>query len=392
MKSVVTLACLAGLAVPPLAFAPAPPDPDMLVVVSVSIDRPEPRAPERVRIVAQIRNVAAELPVVNHPWEILVGAQQIASGHIGNLPAGRDFLATADWSSVAGPHTITARVTRACARDHAGRTLERFEAVADDADSESTRWRRLARAARAGAGRPRRCARAIVAPTARPRTSARSRMGRIGLATRGVQVTLPVGATVRWASRRSEAGRRSAGIIRSVSPGPTIVGSAVRWESTSWRAPSATRTEVSFLTGAVLPIAAFNQGAVTDSEEGSAIAVRVVSASSRRLTVDAGFTRSSFANPGRSAAELRQRRRCGGRGDARARYLDTRLTIAQGLSGSLAVAFRHERLDPLFRVVGVATPSDREQEVIELQGVAGPAALQFAHTRPRTTSTICRRC
>lgn len=149
--------------------------------------------------------------------------------------------------------------------------------------------------------------------------------------------------------------------------------------------PGAVHVDVSGFDGSVLPIASFNQGAVTDAEESRGLGVQVaVSDASQRVRFAGGFSRSRFDNPGDPLLA----------GDAvivavrpttrSARYGELAFQVLRGIAltpslpASLAVAARHERVDPLYRSVGTYVHADVESNGIELTGSLGPFSFQGA--------------
>src|SRR5262249_22104225 len=106
-----------------------------------------------------------------------------------------------------------------------------------------------------------------------------------------------------------------------------------------------------------------------------------------RFKLDAGFTRSRFANPsdplleqGLNVTPARETTRS-------ARYADASLVLLREVEvnpqqkANLTFNFRHERVDPLFRSVGAVTQADRFQNLFELVGNIGDANFTVSHTR-----------
>lgn len=152
--------------------------------------------------------------------------------------------------------------------------------------------------------------------------------------------------------------------------------------------PGLVRIEASYAHGSQLPISNFNQGEITDAEKSNGAGIRVLlSDPSRTISLDAGFAKARFTNPPDPflsgdleivpvEATTRQ-----------ARYADvswnvlTNETLVGNVPARLSVGFRHERVDPLYRAVGVSVRSDLLQNIYELQGGLGPAQVAVTHLR-----------
>jgi hypothetical protein len=154
--------------------------------------------------------------------------------------------------------------------------------------------------------------------------------------------------------------------------------------------PGGLRLEATALTGSVLPLTGFSQGAVNDAEKSRGWGVRLVAATpGQRARVEAGYSRSRFDNPqdpllsqGSDLVEVRETTRG-------ARYLEANLAIVPAwavtasLQARLAATYRHERIEPLYRTIAAFVQADRSNHVIELQGTVGELALQLSHQRYR---------
>lgn len=141
---------------------------------------------------------------------------------------------------------------------------------------------------------------------------------------------------------------------------------AVRLGVDALSTPGALRIDASWMNGRQRPTSGFNQGVVSDFEESEGFSVRVRSSALQgRLRLDAGYAESRFVNPedsllaqGRELVEVRETRRD-------ARYVDADVDILRDVPlwgterARLSVGYRHERVDPLYRVVGSYVPSDR---------------------------------
>lgn len=154
--------------------------------------------------------------------------------------------------------------------------------------------------------------------------------------------------------------------------------------------PGALRLEAAALTGSILPLTGFTQGAVNDAEESRGWGLRLVAATpGQRGRIEAGYSRNRFDNPedpllsqGSELVEVRATTRGG-------RYLEASYdvvpawSITPSVQGRLGVAYRHERVDPLYRTIGAFVQADRSNHVVEIQGGVGELSLQLSHQRTR---------
>ena len=152
--------------------------------------------------------------------------------------------------------------------------------------------------------------------------------------------------------------------------------------------PGTIRLEGSYVHGSQLPLNNFNQAQVNDAEESSGGSGRLqLSDPGRNFTVDAGFTITRFTNPvdpllsqGFDVVPVEETTR-------QARYADVAwdvfrdAMILEVLPTRLNVAFRHERVDPLYRAVGANVRPDNLQNIYELHGGIGPLQLDLTHLR-----------
>jgi hypothetical protein len=147
--------------------------------------------------------------------------------------------------------------------------------------------------------------------------------------------------------------------------------------------PGALRIEGTIMDGKKLAEAGFNSGQVTDREENTGLASRLVaSTANQRLRVEGGYARSRFTNPkdplldqGVTTVAVTEVTRD-------ARYADVAYDVLKDVAVSpklpltLTAAIRHDRVDPLFRTV-VATPqADLTQQFFELSATLGVFGLQ----------------
>jgi hypothetical protein len=151
-------------------------------------------------------------------------------------------------------------------------------------------------------------------------------------------------------------------------------------------APGTVRIEGSYVHGSQLPLNNFNQAQINDAEKSSGGSGRLLLADGgRNITVDAGYTIARFTNPedsllsqGKDIVPVEETTR-------QARYADVtwdvfRNTMLMGVHPArLNVAFRHERVDPLYRAVGANVRADNLQNTYELHGGIGPLQLDVTH-------------
>jgi hypothetical protein len=152
--------------------------------------------------------------------------------------------------------------------------------------------------------------------------------------------------------------------------------------------PGTVRVEGSYVYGMQLPLNGTNQALVNDAEESKGGGVRVLlSDLGKSLTVDAGFTVAQFLNPsdplldqGLDVVPVESETR-------QARYADVmwdvvrNATILGLLPARLHVGYRHERVDPLYRVVGASVRADNLQNSYDLHGAIGPLQCDLTHVR-----------
>ena len=150
--------------------------------------------------------------------------------------------------------------------------------------------------------------------------------------------------------------------------------------------PGTFRLEVSGLDGSLLPQFGVNDRSVNDAEDSSGLGFRVIGGDpSKRFTLDAGYSRSRFGNPVDpllaqqfSVVPVQDETKD-------ARYLDVRYALVQKTSGArpvnLAVGFKHELVEPLFRSVVGDVKADIDQNAFEVSGAVGEIVAQFVHSR-----------
>lgn len=150
--------------------------------------------------------------------------------------------------------------------------------------------------------------------------------------------------------------------------------------------PGTTRVEASYAHGSQLPLNNFNEGQITDAEKSEGLSLRLLlSDPSRAIRLDAGFAKARFTNPndpllaqGTEIVPVEETTR-------QARYADISWEVLRNAMLSdevpvrLNVGFRHERVDPLYRVVGASVRADLLQNTYELQGGIGPLQVGVTH-------------
>jgi hypothetical protein len=152
--------------------------------------------------------------------------------------------------------------------------------------------------------------------------------------------------------------------------------------------PGGLRVEAALLYGSLLPVNDFNRSNLTDAERSRGFGLRVVASDhAQRFRLDAGYGRSRFGNPadpflnqGFNVVPVRETARG-------AYYLDLSYQILKDLALSkerkvnLSFAYRHNRVDPLFRSVAVFTQADRLNHQLELTGNVGEVTLGLSYNR-----------
>ena len=152
--------------------------------------------------------------------------------------------------------------------------------------------------------------------------------------------------------------------------------------------PGAARLDLTLLDGSQLPLTGINENEVNDAEQSRGWGLRFVGKNpSERVRLDAGYATSHFDNPfdptlaqDGNLVPVRPTTN-------NARFLDfsymalRELAITSALKANLTAAYRHERVDPLYRSIATNVQANLLQNVFELNGGIGPIALQASHTR-----------
>lgn len=147
------------------------------------------------------------------------------------------------------------------------------------------------------------------------------------------------------------------------------------------------RLEFTGLTGSVRPFAGYNQGVVNDAEESRGLGLRLIATDpSQRLRLESGYARSRFDNPldstlaqGGALVAVQPVTR-------NAHYVDAALDVVRDLqlgsrTAGLALGYRRERVDPLYRSLGAFAQPDRESNHYEVRATVAGVALLGSHAR-----------
>lgn len=151
--------------------------------------------------------------------------------------------------------------------------------------------------------------------------------------------------------------------------------------------PGALRLEASLLQGSVLPLANYNQGLVRDAATSRGLGLRVVaSQGSGRVRLEASLARSRFQSAPDPELESGLPIAAEAPTQADARYAHAEIdALSLGAGGrlpfTLTLTAQHERLDPLYRSVGVQVQADLQQNLLGAGVRLGEGSLRFVHTR-----------
>jgi hypothetical protein len=155
--------------------------------------------------------------------------------------------------------------------------------------------------------------------------------------------------------------------------------------------PGALRLELSGLQGSIRPGTGLNRAAVSDAEHSQGLAFRVVASGlDRRLRIDGGLAYSTFDNPDDPALTQGLAVVAVDEETSGARYLEASfdalrdLGLGHSRTARLALGYRHERVDPMFRSVGAHTQADRLQDQLEARADVAGVSLQGSFSGART--------
>lgn len=154
--------------------------------------------------------------------------------------------------------------------------------------------------------------------------------------------------------------------------------------------PGALQVGITVLDGSLRPETGFLQGAVTDTEQSDGVGVDLHGAAwAGRLRLDASWARSRFDNPfdpslaqGDDLVEVEEEER-----DARALDLEVDLVsdrpLGERFTTRWTLGYHHGLVEPQYRSVAAFVQADRRDDLVQLTGALGPAAVQLAHSRSR---------
>jgi hypothetical protein len=152
--------------------------------------------------------------------------------------------------------------------------------------------------------------------------------------------------------------------------------------------PGGLRLEADVLDGSVLPVANYNQGVVKDAITSRGLGLRLTTSdASGRFRLDGSFarSRSTLAPDAQLESGLTLPAEPDVEADARfARAeIDVLKDVALAANAPLTLTLtaQHERLDPLYRSVGVEPRADLQQDALGGVLALGEARAQFVYTR-----------
>jgi hypothetical protein len=150
----------------------------------------------------------------------------------------------------------------------------------------------------------------------------------------------------------------------------------------------ALRLELGALNGWLQPVNSFNQANVNDAERSRGFSLRFLSSgAAERFKLDTGFTRSQFVNPSDGLLNQGNDVTPTQAVSRNARYIDASydllkdVVLTSAKKANLTLAFRHEKVDPLFRSLGAITQPDRDQNELQVSGTIGEITSQFSRLR-----------
>lgn len=146
-------------------------------------------------------------------------------------------------------------------------------------------------------------------------------------------------------------------------------------------APGTFRVEGTVVDGSLLPRNGVNRGFVSDAEKSLGFGVRALaSLFAGRLRLEGGFARSKFTSPSDPLLEQGERVVPIAPTTRSASYATAALDVVKGAGPfALAVALRHERVDPQYRSIAVSTQADLQQDAVEMNAGIGPVTTQFTY-------------
>lgn len=173
-------------------------------------------------------------------------------------------------------------------------------------------------------------------------------------------------------------------------PTDRVFGAAISQELVAAH-PGALRLDLNLVDGSKQPRTSFTQSAVVDAERSEGGSMQLSAAlPNQRLRLSGGYTRSRFENPARDGDLL------GGVVTRRpipvtrgARFVEASAVVLQNanvpLAGSanVTIAFRDERVDPLFRSVAAQTNADHAQDAGDVTISLGAITAQLSQSWSR---------
>ena len=167
-------------------------------------------------------------------------------------------------------------------------------------------------------------------------------------------------------------------------PKNRVMGAALGRELIA-RRPGALRVDATVLDASRLPVNAFTQGAVIDAEQSAGGSLQLSAATpGQRVRLIGGYSRSRFDNPARDG-ELTGDTivRAVERETRGARFVEANLSPVQNVNvrgfgvANVVLAWRHERIDPLYRSVAAPVQADRQQNAADANLSLGPISGQL---------------
>lgn len=152
--------------------------------------------------------------------------------------------------------------------------------------------------------------------------------------------------------------------------------------------PGALHFDATILHGSVLAASGFTQGGITTADQSDGYGVQVAASSpTQRLKLAAGLASSSSqyaADPplqsGSSIIPNRAHRKGARYAEFTAGLLQGR-RILRAVPVTMNLALRHERVEPLYRSVGVFAQSDMERNTVDIGGNIDVVSVQATHGR-----------
>ncbi|MBA4072353.1 MAG: hypothetical protein C0497_11035 [Gemmatimonas sp.] len=151
--------------------------------------------------------------------------------------------------------------------------------------------------------------------------------------------------------------------------------------------PGALHVDATVLHGSLLATSGFTQGGITAADQSDGYGVQIAASSpAQRLKLAAGFASSSSqyaADPpltsGGSIVPNQAHRKSARYAELAAGLLQDRRILRAPVT--MALALRHERVEPMYRSVGVYAQSDVERNAVDLGGSIDVVSVQATHGR-----------